>query len=164
MTTEHMEELTDGALADDELRQRAIKRLRAKAGFWTHLVVYLAVNAFLVVIWAFTGSDLFWPVFPIVGWGIGVVAKGKSTETIDADPARDGGSAPVIDVGQGTDQGLGWSSCTKGLRPWLVTMTALTVAMRRRSFPAPTRQSTTVRRPLAEECSCGRSTVYAGRA
>jgi hypothetical protein len=75
MTTEHMEELTDGALADDELRERAIKRLRAKAGFWTHLVVYLAVNAFLVVIWAFTGSDLFWPVFPIVGWGIGVVAN-----------------------------------------------------------------------------------------
>jgi hypothetical protein len=30
----------------------------------------------------------------------------------------------VIDVGQGTDQGLGWSSCTKDLRPWRVPMTA----------------------------------------
>jgi hypothetical protein len=75
MTTEHMEQLTDGVPTEDDLRRRAIKRLRAKAGFWTHLVVYLAVNAFLVVIWAFTGSDLFWPVFPIVGWGIGVAAN-----------------------------------------------------------------------------------------
>jgi hypothetical protein len=75
MTTEHMEQLTDGVPTEDELRQRAIKRLRAKAGFWTHMVVYLAVNSFLVLIWAFTGSDLFWPVFPIVGWGIGVAAN-----------------------------------------------------------------------------------------
>jgi hypothetical protein len=75
MTTEHMEKLTDGAPAQDQPRERAIKRLRAKVGFWTHLVVYLAVNAFLVLIWAFTGSDLFWPIFPIVGWGIGVAAN-----------------------------------------------------------------------------------------
>jgi 2TM domain len=75
MMTEHTGSVTEGVPTEDELRQRAIKRLRAKAGFWTHLVVYLAVNAFLVVIWAFTGSDLFWPVFPIVGWGIGVAAN-----------------------------------------------------------------------------------------
>ena len=32
------------------------------------------VNAFFVVIWAMTNPDgFFWPVFPIVGWGIGVV-------------------------------------------------------------------------------------------
>jgi hypothetical protein len=46
---------TNSGTAEDELRRRAVKRLRAKAGFWTHLVVYLAVNAFLVTIWFFTG-------------------------------------------------------------------------------------------------------------
>ncbi|GAA1924057.1 hypothetical protein GCM10009815_18300 [Nocardioides marmoribigeumensis] len=40
------------------------------------VVIYLAVNAFLVVLWAgTTGADaFFWPVFPIAGWGIGVIA------------------------------------------------------------------------------------------
>jgi hypothetical protein len=39
-----------------------------------HLLVYFLVNAFLVVIWALTDvHGFFWPVFPIVGWGIGVV-------------------------------------------------------------------------------------------
>lgn len=34
----------------------------------------MLVNTFLVVIWAVTSDDgFFWPVFPIVGWGIGVV-------------------------------------------------------------------------------------------
>jgi hypothetical protein len=60
---------------DDELRKRAVKRLQAKAGFWTHLAVYLAVNAFLVVIWFFTGAGYFWPIFPIAGWGIGIAAN-----------------------------------------------------------------------------------------
>jgi hypothetical protein len=60
---------------EDELRRRAVKRLQAKAGFWTHFAIYLAVNAFLVMIWAFTGAGYFWPIFPIAGWGIGVAAN-----------------------------------------------------------------------------------------
>jgi hypothetical protein len=32
------------------------------------------VNAFLVAIWAVTSDGtLFWPIFPILGWGIGLV-------------------------------------------------------------------------------------------
>ena len=27
----------------------------------------------LVVIWAVTGAHYFWPIFPIAGWGIGLV-------------------------------------------------------------------------------------------
>ncbi len=36
--------------------------------------MYLMVNGSLVVIWAVTGAGFFWPVFPIVAWGIGVAA------------------------------------------------------------------------------------------
>jgi hypothetical protein len=57
-------------------RQQAIKRIKAKNDFKIHLVVYLAVNAMLVVIWAFTNQGFFWPVFPMAGWGIGVVITG----------------------------------------------------------------------------------------
>lgn len=58
----------------DEQREWAIKRIRAKRGFWVHLAVYLAVNTLLVIIWAASSGDYFWPVWPMLGWGIGVVA------------------------------------------------------------------------------------------
>jgi hypothetical protein len=59
---------------DEMLRERAIKRLKKRRDFYGHLLVYFLVNVFLVVIWALTDVHrFFWPVFPIVGWGIGVV-------------------------------------------------------------------------------------------
>jgi hypothetical protein len=59
---------------DDELRERAIIRLKKRHDFYGHLLIFLLVNGFLVLIWAMTSDGgFFWPVFPIVGWGIGVV-------------------------------------------------------------------------------------------
>jgi hypothetical protein len=60
---------------DEELRERAVKRLRKQADFRIHLLFYVLVNAFLVVIWALNDAPVFWPIFPIVGWGIGVVVN-----------------------------------------------------------------------------------------
>jgi hypothetical protein len=60
---------------EDALREQAIVRIKKKRDFATHLVVYLLVNAMLVVIWAVTGSHFFWPIFPILGWGIGLGAN-----------------------------------------------------------------------------------------
>ena len=67
--------MTNEVLARDaELRDQALKRLKKRRDFHGHLLVYFLVNTFLVVIWAVTTpSGFFWPVFPIVGWGIGVV-------------------------------------------------------------------------------------------
>ena len=37
-------------------------------------LVYVLVNTLLVVIWVMTDPHgFFWPVFPIAGWGIGVI-------------------------------------------------------------------------------------------
>jgi fatty acid desaturase len=33
-------------------------------------VNYLAVSALLIVIWALTGAGYFWPIWPILGWGL----------------------------------------------------------------------------------------------
>jgi hypothetical protein len=63
----------EDATKDEELRGRAIRRLKKKHDFHAHLLVYTLVNTFLVVIWAVTGAHFFWPIFPMVGWGIGVV-------------------------------------------------------------------------------------------
>jgi 2TM domain-containing protein len=58
----------------DPVRDRAIKQLKKHHDLMTHLLVYVLVNSFIVVIWAITNSGgFFWPVFPIVGWGIGLV-------------------------------------------------------------------------------------------
>ncbi len=61
---------------DERLREEARTRLKKRSDFHAHVLVYVLVNTFLVIIWAMTGAGFFWPVFPIVGWGIGVVMNG----------------------------------------------------------------------------------------
>ncbi len=39
-----------------------------------HVAPYLAVNLALVLIWAVSGGGYFWPIWPILGWGLGVVS------------------------------------------------------------------------------------------
>jgi hypothetical protein len=58
---------------DLELRERAKLQIQRKREFQAHAMAYVLVNAFFIAIWAVTGSALFWPIFPMVGWGIGVV-------------------------------------------------------------------------------------------
>lgn len=58
-----------------QLRERALRSLKKKHDFHIHLTIYVVVNAFLVAIWAMTTAGFFWPIFPIVGWGIGVLAN-----------------------------------------------------------------------------------------
>ena len=67
--------------SDKELREKARKRAEEKVGFYTHLGVYVAVNIFLIAIWyVSTGPGSFpWFVFPLFGWGIGIVGHGVST-------------------------------------------------------------------------------------
>ena len=62
---------------EDPLRLQAIAVLKKQRDFRSHLLVYLLMNAALVTIWATTTPDsFFWPMFPLVFWGIGVVMNG----------------------------------------------------------------------------------------
>lgn len=60
---------------DNERREAAVKRLKAQRNFRASLTVYLLVNAFLVFIWSLSGG-YFWPIWPILGWGLGVALHG----------------------------------------------------------------------------------------
>ena len=60
---------------EPDARERALKRLKKRRDFTGHLLVYVLVNSFLVAVWAVTSAGFFWPMFPMVGWGIGVVMQ-----------------------------------------------------------------------------------------
>jgi hypothetical protein len=72
--------------AQDTLREEALLRLKKKRDLTAHAMAYVAINGFLVVIWATVTGGFFWPVFPLFGWGIGLffhawdVYKGEPTE------------------------------------------------------------------------------------
>ena len=61
--------------SQQDLREQAIARLKKKRDFRAHVFIYVAVNAMLVAIWAIVGGGFFWPIFPILGWGVGVAAN-----------------------------------------------------------------------------------------
>lgn len=54
------------------------KLARKRAGFKSHRISYLIINAFLWALWAFSGngfndhSSFPWPLFTTIGWGIGL--------------------------------------------------------------------------------------------
>ena len=87
---------TTGSVRDEEeLRALAHKRLKDKRDFQGHLIAYITVNALLVGIWWATGAEFFWPIFPILGWGIGiafhawdVMSPGPGPRQIEAEMER----------------------------------------------------------------------------
>jgi hypothetical protein len=76
------------ASSEADLREQAIRSLKKKQDFRSHVVAYVLVNALLVGIWAATGAGYFWPIFPIAGWGIALAFNtwdvyGRRTMTED---------------------------------------------------------------------------------
>jgi class 3 adenylate cyclase len=66
----------DALIADlPSKRERPASRRRRsglEASVRIHLTTYLLVNLMLIGIWAAAGAGYFWPIWPILGWGIGV--------------------------------------------------------------------------------------------
>lgn len=57
-----------------QLRQHAIHRIRARQHFAMHLLFFLVMGVFFVTMWARSGATFFWPVWPLLGWGIGIAS------------------------------------------------------------------------------------------
>jgi hypothetical protein len=79
---------TGAALATDDERAAARKRIEAKRGFVSNLVAYLVINAFLILMRAATGAGYFWPGWVLGGWGAALVLHAWDTF----------GRAPVTDA------------------------------------------------------------------
>ncbi|MDX2377382.1 2TM domain-containing protein [Microbacterium sp. LRZ72] len=72
-----------GAMGDD-VRARAISRLKARSHFWQLFFIWIALAVFFIIIWAVSGGttdgiDGFWPIWPILGIGLGVVVTAFRT-------------------------------------------------------------------------------------
>ena len=90
LTTEELEARTDYALAARYVgdlsrilrdlprigpsRTSIALRNAAWRSYEVHLRFYILVIAMLVAIWGLTGGGHFWPVWPALGWGIGVAS------------------------------------------------------------------------------------------
>ncbi|HEX6333667.1 MAG TPA: 2TM domain-containing protein [Flavisolibacter sp.] len=54
---------------DKQLRELARRRVE----FRRHLVVYIVTNSMLWIIWWAAGQGYMWPIWPMAGWGIGLI-------------------------------------------------------------------------------------------
>ncbi|GAA4122843.1 hypothetical protein GCM10022415_27300 [Knoellia locipacati] len=87
--SESTRDLTGGTTDDErELRERAVKRLQDKRALTAHVLAYVMVNVLLVGIWYSTGAGFFWPVFPLLGWGIGLVFHAWDVLSPEPGPGR----------------------------------------------------------------------------
>lgn len=63
--------------SEQELRREFIQRRHAD--FLPHLTSYLGVNVLLIAIWFLTTPHgYFWPVWPMLGWGLGIFFHGTA--------------------------------------------------------------------------------------
>jgi len=71
-------------MSEQEIFEEAKKRVKAKRGFYRHLLVYLAVNIVLIIVWALSGGTSIgsgdwtggkWFLWPLTIWGIFVVVN-----------------------------------------------------------------------------------------
>ena len=57
----------------DRKREDAIERVRAKRDFRVHAAFFAVANLVFVVGWFLTGpASYFWPIWPFIGWGLGL--------------------------------------------------------------------------------------------
>ena len=64
---------------DEKLKyERARSRVHKIRDFYTHLIVYVAVNIMLVGINLIYSPEYLWFIWSVIGWGVGILAHGFS--------------------------------------------------------------------------------------
>jgi hypothetical protein len=60
----------------ENVEELAKKRVQARMGFFVHVCMYVVMNTGIFAIWALTGQGYPWFMWPMLGWGIGILAHG----------------------------------------------------------------------------------------
>jgi len=66
-------------MTNQEAYAKAKKKVEARLGFYIHLGVYLGVCTLLTILNLTVASDYFWAIWPIIGWGSGVIVHALVT-------------------------------------------------------------------------------------
>ena len=72
-------------MKNQEAYLKAKKRVEARMGFYIHLTVYLLVNTFLTILNLTFSRDYIWVIWPMIGWGSGVIIHGLRTFVFTAE-------------------------------------------------------------------------------
>lgn len=93
-----------GVESQEELRKRAIKRVRAKQNFWRLATLFVIIWAILIAVWALSGGGYFWPAWAILGMGIALAftAWGTFGKGDDVSQAKVEAEMRKMDGGTGT--------------------------------------------------------------
>ena len=65
---------------DRERYERARRRVRELRGFYVHATVFVAVNILLHIINFATSPGMYWAFWPLLGWGIGLLAHALANQ------------------------------------------------------------------------------------
>lgn len=71
-------------LSTEEIDRLARKRAGAKLGWYVHVTVYVLVNLLIFSMSTHGFGTRRWSVFPLLGWGLGVVLHGVSVFVLGA--------------------------------------------------------------------------------
>ena len=63
-------------LSNEDIDRLARRRAGAKLGWYAHAAVYLIVNLFLFALSEFAMGQRRWSIYPMLGWGLGLVLHG----------------------------------------------------------------------------------------
>jgi hypothetical protein len=70
--------MTIGSMSEEDMRRVAVRRANAKLGFRHHAFIFAVVNAGLAGINLLTSPGYLWFVWPLGGWGVGLLSHGLS--------------------------------------------------------------------------------------
>ena len=71
-------------MKNQEAYTNAKKKVETRMSFYTHLAVYLVVITMLTILNVTVAGDYFWAIWPMIGWGSGVIIHGLSTFVFDS--------------------------------------------------------------------------------
>ncbi|WP_016953077.1 2TM domain-containing protein [Anabaena sp. PCC 7108] len=62
-----------------EMKKQQISNSQKRREFKSHLMSFIVINGFLILLNLFTSPSYFWAIYPILGWGLGLLLHGIKT-------------------------------------------------------------------------------------
>ncbi|MBS3028737.1 MAG: 2TM domain-containing protein [Dolichospermum sp. DET50] len=59
-----------------EVKKEQMSNSQQQKGFKSHLFAFIAINGFLVLLNLVVSPGYFWAIFPMLGWGLGLLLHG----------------------------------------------------------------------------------------